>query len=230
MTKPVTNKNTSHLSQMVIGQGHTIMLGDIPDNVNNDDENLLKLNENLFSWREASKESVQSFGLFGNSLNYHTYYPELDVKDLTPQDKEFITPMFRLLSATIVSKNYNPTDFSKNGVLRNSMKMLLGQTVNCDHSTDVGNAIGAVSKVLWQEAYETNDGFKIPAGINGVLKIDGKANPRIARGILMDPPSIHSNSVTVQFRWEKSHPQFSDAEFYNRLGTYDEKGLSLIHI
>lgn len=224
MTKPVTSKNTSHLSQMVIGQGHTIMLGDIPDNVNNDDENLLKLNENLFSWREASKESVQSFGLFGNSLNYHTYYPELDVKDLTPQDKEFITPMFRLLSATIVSKNYNPTDFSKNGVLRNSMKMLLGQTVNCDHSTDVGNAIGAVSKVLWQEAYETNDGFKIPAGINGVLKIDGKANPRIARGILMDPPSIHSNSVTVQFRWEKSHPQFSDAEFYNRLGTYDEKG------
>ena len=224
MTKPVTTKNTSHLSQMVIGQGHTIMLGDIPDNVNNDDDNLLRLNENLFSWREASKESVQSFGLFGGDLNYHTYYPELDVKDLTPQDKEFITPMFRLLSATVVSKNWNPTDFSKDNVLRNSMRMLLGQTVNCDHSTDVGNAIGAVSKVLWQEAYETKEGFKIPAGINGVLKIDGKANPRIARGILMDPPSIHSNSVTIQFRWDKSHPELSDEEFYNKLGTYDDKG------
>lgn len=224
MTKPVTTRNTSHLSQMVIGQGHTIMLGDIPDNVNNDDDNLLRLNENLFSWREASKESVQSFGLFGGDLNYHTYYPELDVKDLTPQDKEFITPMFRLLSATIVSKNWNPTDFSKDNVLRNSMRMLLGQTVNCDHSTDVGNAIGAVSKVLWQEAYETKEGFKIPAGINGVLKIDGKANPRIARGILMDPPSIHSNSVTIQFRWDKSHPELSDEEFYNKLGTYDDKG------
>ena len=224
MTKPVTTRNTSHLSQMVIGQGHTIMLGDIPDNVNNDDDNLLRLNENLFSWREASKESVQSFGLFGGDLNYHTYYPELDVKDLTPQDKEFITPMFRLLSATVVSKNWNPTDFSKDNVLRNSMRMLLGQTVNCDHSTDVGNAIGAVSKVLWQEAYETKEGFKIPAGINGVLKIDGKANPRIARGILMDPPSIHSNSVTIQFRWDKSHPELSDEEFYNKLGTYDDKG------
>lgn len=224
MTKPVTTKNTSHLSQMVIGQGHTIMLGDIPDNVNNDDDNLLRLNENLFSWREASKESVQSFGLFGGDLNYHTYYPELDVKDLTPQDKEFITPMFRLLSATVVSKNWNPTDFSKDNVLRNSMRMLLGQTVNCDHSTDVGNAIGAVSKVLWQEAYETKEGFKIPAGINGVLKIDGKANPRIARGILMDPPSIHSNSVTIQFRWDKSHPELSDEEFYNKLGTYDDNG------
>lgn len=224
MTKPVTTRNTSHLSQMVIGQGHTIMLGDIPDNVNNDDDNLLRLNDNLFSWREASKESVQSFGLFGNDLNYHTYYPELDVKDLTPQDKEFITPMFRLLSATVVSKNWNPTDFSKDNVLRNSMRMLLGQTVNCDHSTDVGNAIGAVSKVLWQEAYETKEGFKIPAGINGVLKIDGKANPRIARGILMDPPSIHSNSVTIQFRWDKSHPELSDEEFYNKLGTYDDNG------
>lgn len=222
MTK--LRKNSSHLSQMVIGQGHTIMLGDIPDNVNNNDENLLRLNENLFSWREASKESVQSFGLFGSDINYHTYYPDLDEKDLTPQDKEFITPMFRLLSATVVSKNWNPTDFSKDGVLRNSMKMLLGQTVNCDHSTDVGNAIGAVSKVLWQEAYETKEGFKIPAGINGVLKIDGKANPRIARGILMDPPSIHSNSVTVQFRWEKSHPELSDEDFYNKLGTYDDKG------
>lgn len=224
MTKPVTSRNTSHLSQMVIGQGHTIMLGDIPDSVNNNDENLLRLNENLFSWREASKESVQSFGLFGNDLNYHTYYPELNLKDLTPQDKEFITPMFRLLSATIVSKNWNPTDFGKNNVLHHSMKMLLGQTVNCDHSTDVGNAIGAVSKVLWQEAYETKEGFKIPAGINGVLKIDGKANPRIARGILMDPPSIHSNSVTVQFRWEKSHPELSEEDFYNKLGTYDDKG------
>lgn len=222
--KFVNKKNTSHLSHMVIGQGHTIMLGDIPDNVNNNDDNLLKLNENLFSWKEASKETVSSFGLFGGDLNYHTYYPELDVKDLTTHDKEFITPMFRLLSATVVSKNYNPTDFSKNNVLRNSMKMLLGQTVNCDHSTDVGNAIGAVSKVLWQEAYETKEGFKIPAGINGVLKIDGKANPRIARGILMDPPSIHSNSVTVQFRWDKSHPQLDDRDFYDKMGSYDANG------
>lgn len=230
MTKPVTTRNISHLSQMVIGQGHTIMLGDIPDNVNNNDDNLLRLNDNLFSWREASKESVQSFGLFGGDLNYHTYYPDLDVKDLTPQDKEFITPMFRLLSATIVSKNWNPTDFGKHDVLKNSMRMLLGQTVNCDHSTDVGNAIGAVSKVLWQEAYETKEGFRIPAGINGVLKIDGKANPRIARGILMDPPSIHSNSVTVQFRWDKSHPELSDEEFYNKLGTYDDKGTLICRV
>lgn len=101
--------------------------------------------------------------------------------------------------------------------------MLLGQTVNCDHETNIGNAIGAVSQVMWQESYKDGS-FTIPAGINGILKIDGKANPRIARGILMEPPSIHSNSVTVQFKWDKSHPGMEDGEFYQKLGTYDSKG------
>ena len=131
--------------------------------------------------------------------------------------------MFRLLSETIVSKNWNPTDFGQNGVLKASMKLLLGQTVNCDHETNIGNAIGAVSQVMWQESYKDGS-FTIPAGINGILKIDGKANPRIARGILMEPPSIHSNSVTVQFKWDKSHPGMEDGEFYQKLGTYDSKG------
>ena len=145
------------------------------------------------------------------------------------EDEEFIEPMFRLLSETIVSKNWNPTDFGQNGVLKASMKMLLGQTVNCDHETNIGNAIGAVSQVMWQESYKDGS-FTIPAGINGILKIDGKANPRIARGILMEPPSIHSNSVTVQFKWDKSHPQMEDNEFYQKLGTYDSKGVMVRRI
>lgn len=107
--------------------------------------------------------------------------------------------------------------------------MLLGQTVNCDHETNIGNAIGAVSQVMWQESYKDGS-FTIPAGINGILKIDGKANPRIARGILMEPPSIHSNSVTVQFKWDKSHPQMGDNEFYQKLGTYDSKGVMVRRI
>ena len=107
--------------------------------------------------------------------------------------------------------------------------MLLGQTVHCDHETNIGNAIGAVSQVMWQESYKDGS-FTIPAGINGILKIDGKANPRIARGILMEPPSIHSNSVTVQFKWDKSHPQMEDNEFYQKLGTYDSKGVMVRRI
>ena len=219
MKKPIIlHRNSEHLDSMIIGQGHTIMAGFIPKQVEPQ-----QFSENFYKWNKVSRESVQKFGLFSSDIDYNTYYPNLTAEDLKPNAEEFIEPMFRLLSATIVSKNWNPTDFSQPGVLKNSMKYLLGQTVNCDHSTDVGNAIGSVSQVMWQEAYKDGD-FVIPAGINGVLKIDGKANPRIARGILMNPPSIHSNSVTVQFRWEKSHPDMDECDFYDKLGTYDEHG------
>lgn len=230
MSNSKLNKNPQYLDSMVIGAGHTIMLGNVPDQVIEDKSHLLKLSDNILAWRGTSRESVETYGFWGNDIDYNTYYPDLKLEDLKPKDEEFINPMFRLLSATIVSKNYNPTDFSRPGVLKASMPLLLGQTVNCDHSTDIGNAIGAVSKVTWQESYKAENGFIIPAGINGVLKIDGKANPRIARGILMEPPSIHSNSVTVQFKWEKSHPEMGEMEFYEKLGTYDAKGVMVRRI
>jgi len=218
MSKTFTKKNKEHLDSMVIGQGHTIMAGYIPEAVG-----AQAFSENYYKWKTPTPDTIAQFGFWGGDIDYNTYYPNLDKSELTPKDEEFIEPMFRLLSETIVSKNWNPTDFSQNGVLKASMKMLLGQTVNCDHETNIGNAIGAVSQVMWQEAYKDGS-FTIPAGINGILKIDGKANPRIARGILMEPPSIHSNSVTVQFKWNKSHPGMEDGEFYQKLGTYDSKG------
>lgn len=213
-----TRKNKEHLDSMVIGQGHTIMAGYIPEAVG-----AQTFSENYYKWKNPTPDTIAQFGFWGGDIDYNTYYPNLDKSELTPKDEEFIEPMFRLLSETIVSKNWNPTDFGHNGVLKASMKMLLGQTVNCDHETNIGNAIGAVSQVMWQDAYKDGS-FTIPAGINGILKIDGKANPRIARGILMEPPSIHSNSVTVQFKWDKSHPGMEDGEFYQKLGTYDSKG------
>ena len=212
------HSNPERMESMIIGSGHTIMAGFLPTGVEPQ-----TFSENFYRWNHVSKESVEKLGLFGSDIDYNTYYPNLTKEDLTPNADEFIEPVFRLLSATIVSKNWNPTDFSQPGVLKASMRMLLGQTVNCDHSTDIGNAIGSVSQVMWQEGYKDGN-FMIPAGINGVLKIDGKANPRIARGILMDPPSIHSNSVTVQFKWDKSHPGMNDRDFWDKLGTYDEKG------
>lgn len=224
MSKPITKKNREHLDSLVIGSGHTIMAGYIPTSIEPQ-----TFSENFYKWAKTSKESVSQFGFWGGEIDYNTYYPDLKPEELTPKDEEFIEPMFRLLSATIVSKNWNPTDFGQNGVLKASMRMLLGQTVNCDHETNIGNAIGAVSQVIWQDNYKDGS-FVIPAGINGILKIDGKANPRIARGILMDPPSIHSNSVTVQFKWDKSHPNMEDNEFYQKLGTYDSKGVMIRRI
>lgn len=218
MPPVILHKNPERLDSMAIGQGHTILAGYVPEQIG-----AQEFNEKFYEWHKPTAESIQQLGLFGGNINYHTYYPELKEEDLKPNENEFIEPVFRLLSATIVSKNWMPTDFGQGNVLKNSIKLMLGQTVNCDHETDIGNAIGAVSKVMWQEAYKDGNIY-VPAGMNGVLKIDGKANPRIARGILMDPPSIHSNSVTVQFAWDKSHPEMDDREFWDKIGTYDSKG------
>lgn len=219
MPPGIIHKQKTYIDSLTIDGGHSILTSHVPEKIG-----ARKFVENYYKWNKPTPEAITQFGLFGSDLNYHTYYPDVTAEELHPKDDEFIHPLFRLLSATIVSKNWNPTDFGHiPGVLKNSMNLLLGQTVNCDHSTDIGNAIGAVSEVIWQEGYKDGK-INIPAGINGVLKIDGKANPRIVRGILMEPPSIHSNSVTVQFSWEQSHPDMSINDFLDKLGTYDSKG------
>lgn len=168
---------------------------------------------------------VEAFGLFdSNTNNFNTYYPDVTAEDLAPKDSDFITPTFRALSEVIVHKEWNPVDFSLNSVLRKSMPLLRGQTVNADHETAIGNSLGAISEVAWEESYKAKGGVIIPAGINSILKIDGKSNPKIARAILMDPPAIHSTSVTVKFLWEKSHPELSQDDFYSKIGSKAEDG------
>lgn len=202
--------------ELRLSSGHTLIMGHKPPKIN-----VEALSAQLDT---GSNTRIDRFGLFEiASPNYSTYYPDVTAEDLKPQEADFIMPVFRLLSETIVSKGA-PIDFSKKNVLKDSMKMLLGQTINIDHEVAVGNAIGAVSEVFWQNSYKDTEGRAIPAGINGVLKIDGKSNPRIARGIMMDPPSIHSNSVTVRFQWEPSHKYEQANEFYDKLGTYEKDG------
>jgi hypothetical protein len=209
-------KQLLFIDEVTLSHGHNLIMGNTPEVLRKRDiPDGLKF--------EAS--DLESFGLFDSSTpNYATYYPDVTAEDLVPKEGEFIYPVFRMLSEVSVNKQSRPVSFAKPGVLKKSMNLLLGQTVNIDHETALGNAIGAVKKVFWQEAYTTPDGKKIPAGINAVLAIDGKSNPRIARGIMMDPPSIHSNSVTVRFKWEKSHPHLDDTKFSELLGTTDVEG------
>lgn len=179
--------------------------------------------DKFFAATKKDQKSIDSYGLFGSDIDYNTYYPDATPEQFNPNEDEFIQPVFRMLSNCIVAKPYSPTEFPAD-VLKAGMNLLVGQTVNCDHATDIGNAIGSVVEVYWQEAYTADNGVQIPAGINARLKIDAKANPRIARGINMDPPSIHSNSVTIMFEWKPSH-EFEDKwEFWEKLGTYDKEG------
>jgi len=199
-----------------LGFGHNLVLGNTPKLVGSTGiANILE---------KESRATTEAFGLFeSSSPNYTTYYPDVSSDDLNPTDDEFILPLFRALSEVIVHKNWNPIDFGVGGVLKKSMNLLVAQAVNVDHETMVGNAVGAVSNVAWQTAYKASNGVLVPAGINATLKIDGKSNPRLARGIQMDPPSIHSTSVTVNFMWEKSH-NVPDEDFFSKLGSYDKDG------
>jgi hypothetical protein len=204
------------IDQIVLGGSHSLIMGNRPQSITP---------EMVIKKVSTEKQATESFGLFDNSTpNYSTYYPEVTAEDLKPQDGDFVYPVFRLLSEVIVHKQHNPIDFGAKGILKKAMNMLIGQTINIDHETALGNAVGSVQDVSWQKAYTTENGVEVPAGINGTFKIDGKSNPRIARGIMMDPPSIHSNSVTVRFTWAPSHPSMERNEFYSKLGTYDDNG------
>ena len=174
---------------------------------------------------EETHESIGKFGLFDSSSpNYTTYYPDVSAADLNPSDAEFIYPVYRLLSKVVIAPHNMAIDFTSGDVLKKSMPLLVGQSVMVDHEMQSGNILGVIQNTYWQEEYTTNDGVKVPAGINGILKIDGKANPRLARLIMMDPPALHSSSVTVKFGWEKSHKDVPDDQFMQKLGTFDDKG------
>ncbi len=205
-----------------LGSGHSMIMGNLPV----DKLDLNKVHQKIANEAaEGHRVDTDQFGLFDSSQpNYTSYYPDVTAEDLAPQDADFVYPVFRMLSETIVHKNVNPISFVEGGVLKQSMNKLVGQTVNVDHETAVGNAIGTVLSVEWQDSYKAANGQIIPGGINAVLKIDGKSNPRLARAVMMTPPSIHSNSVTIRFKWKKSHEDMDDNEFFNNLGTYDAKG------
>lgn len=208
--------NFPQMMELSFKAGHSLIIGNKPEKVD-----LADLAKRCIE--RVDRDSVHNFGLFDSSSpNYTTYYPDTTEEDWNPSDAEFVQPIFRLFSETMVIKHGVPIDFTQNNVVKKSMKLLIGQSIYPDHESDVvGNALGAIPEVKWQQSYEV-EGVNVPAGINGVLKIDAKSNPRIARGILMSPPSIHSASVTVKFKWDKSHPDMED--FWSKVGTFDKEG------
>ncbi len=136
------------------------------------------------------------------------------IEDITPQESDYIYPLFRALSAVIIEGYW--VEFPAD-VLKASVPLLQGQTVYKNHDfSDVEKWLGAVNQSLWDEAGAFTAG--VP-GINAELKIDWKVNPLIARGLLMQPPAIHSVSVTVLFTYDYSHPELEkEGKFWSLLG------------
>lgn len=205
--------NTMDIEILVLDSSNSLLVANTPRSKDIDFGDLAdKILQN-----KKTEEGFEKFGLFETATpNFATYYPGVSMEDLVPQEGDFIHPVFRALSETTVKGNL--TDFSKNGVLKKSMSLLKGQTIYANHDIVIGSHLGVIEDVRWQESYKLENGLTVPAGINTKLKIDGKSQPNIARAILMDPPALHSVSVTIQFEWEQSHPKLTREEFWSNFG------------
>lgn len=172
---------------------------------------------------EKLKKGMIRFGYFGNDAN--KFYPNTTRADLLPQPDDFVDIPFRLLSATVVGGGtWKATDFSNSAILRGSMSKLAEKPVYTDHDTTLENWVGIIKTVKWSDSFNSN-GIIVPAGIDGILSIDAKTNPKVARGLLLG--SIFSDSVTVLFDWEPSHSIGSDEgmwSFYETIGDIADDG------
>jgi hypothetical protein len=138
------------------------------------------------------------------------------VDELLPKPEDYYYKDYRAISATL-APCYG-LDFSKPGVLEAAVPMLKGQTVYKDHwFYSVDGWVGVVSETAW-DAKGDQVGGGI-AGINAKLKLDSKKDPMLIRGVAMEPPAIHSCSVTVLFEFEFSHPDLVEqGRFWQLLG------------
>lgn len=139
------------------------------------------------------------------------------IEDVMPQDGDYISVDFRALSKVLVPGHW--IDWTRDNVLEESVPLLLGATVYPNHTFwDINGWLGSVSNVAWDAEGKAANG--VP-GINARYKIDALMNPRIARGLMMDPPAIHSTSMTVLFEFEYSHPDMAAEDrwkFFRNLG------------
>lgn len=177
----------------------------------------------------SSQKDWLNFGSLWSSINDPKYYAGTKAEDVMPKKEDFVEAPFRLLSATTVGAGtWKATDFSNAGVLRQAMHKLEGKPLYKDHETDLDNWVGLVTAVKWSESFMDNSGVKVPAGIDGIVAIDAKTNPKTARGVLMG--SIFSNSVTVEFEWQMSHHFESEWDFYEKVGQIGSDGMMIRRI
>ena len=129
--------------------------------------------------------------------------------EITPKPGEFLHARFRALSKIYI-EDYC-VDFRKDDVLERSAPLLKNQTVYADHNVSIHNWLGVVINSFWDKVSD-------PAGVDADIIIDTTLNPKIARGLTIQPPAIHSASVTTFFYWSKSHPDLNDFDFFMNLG------------
>lgn len=144
--------------------------------------------------------------------------------ELKPSASDYLKAQFRALSAAYLGPGGYFLDFSKPGVLAASLPLMLPREkggsrrrylmLHRNHSNLVQDRVGFIANATWVEA----GGEQSAPGINIDTMLDWKLAPNEARQLISDPPLLDSVSVSVEFDWEKSHPDMRDWQFWDLLG------------
>lgn len=155
-----------------------------------------------FTLREADKQSLMASLELSSDMDLAQY--------LQPKESDYIMVPVRALSATGVQGNMFNFGFAGGGALRNAVDKFNNLVVLKDHSMSVDDWLGTTEQAYWDNSTD------IPPGVNVMLKVDKKADPKTARGLMSG--ALNSVSVTVAFDFEPSHPDMDEFDFLMNLG------------
>jgi hypothetical protein len=130
---------------------------------------------------------------------------------LNPQEEDFIYVPVRMLSAAEVQGKTINFAHNNGQALRDAVGKFNDIPIMKNHNFVVEDCIGRTQECFWDE---TTPGA--PMGVTGMMRVDSKMDPKTARGLITG--LLDSVSVTVQFDFEKSHPNLKDDEFFWKLG------------
>lgn len=132
---------------------------------------------------------------------------------------------FRALSATYLGKEGYFLDFSKEGVLKKSIPLMIAKEsggarrnvlkfTTATHSRSTRDIIGYIAAARWAKATAQ---FSAP-GINVDVLINKKLGAQEILQLSSNPPLVESVSLALDAKYEKSHPDLETWEFYSMLG------------
>lgn len=130
---------------------------------------------------------------------------------MQPDDSDYVYVPTRALSAAEVQNKCINFAHNDGKALKEAVALFNGLIVLKDHHMVVDNWIGKTQDAFWDT--ETPGA---PPGVTLVMKVDAKADPKCARGLVTG--MLDSVSVTVAFEFEPSHPDMKEYDFYMRLG------------
>lgn len=130
---------------------------------------------------------------------------------LSPTEADYIYIPVRALTAACVQSDTINFGHLGGKALQEAVTKFNDLPVLKDHQFSVDNWIGRTQGAFWDTSTPG-----APPGVTLMMKVDAKADPKCARGLVSG--MLDSVSVTVQFDFEPSHPNMKPEDFFWKMG------------